>query len=187
MPTRTSCASEPPAAAQTAVRFSNTRRVCARDVAGDELAGRGIERDLAGQINRVAGADGLRIRADRLRRAVGVDDLSWHRGSCSQCAAGFGGPSRASIVTCAGSSVARSRAATASAPSITRSRLPAGELREVGIAPAAARELGEQRGIFVDAVEARPALRGCRRNPSRCRRGRRRRRRGCAARDRRHR
>ncbi len=44
----------------------------------DELSGRRIEADLAGKVNGVAGADRLRIGADRLRRAGGFDDGQAH-------------------------------------------------------------------------------------------------------------
>ena len=48
------------------------------DVAGDQLAGDWIERDLAGNIDRVAGAYRLRIGADRLGGRRGVDGESLH-------------------------------------------------------------------------------------------------------------
>ena len=48
------------------------------DVAFDQLAAGGIERNLPGQINAAAAAHGLRIRADGGRRLVGGDGLARH-------------------------------------------------------------------------------------------------------------
>ena len=77
--TFTACASEPPAASATALRFSNTRRISASMSPVDQLHGGRVERDLAGQVDGVADAHRLRIGADGLRRALGVDDLAAHR------------------------------------------------------------------------------------------------------------
>lgn len=50
------------------------------DVAGaDKLTRGGVEGDLAGEENEVAGVDGLGIRSDGLGRAVAGDDLLSHR------------------------------------------------------------------------------------------------------------
>src|SRR2546430_2159960 len=47
--------------------------------AARQLHGRRIERPLAGQVDGVAGAHRLRVGADRLRGALGVDGLAAHR------------------------------------------------------------------------------------------------------------
>jgi len=53
------------------------------DVAVDQGHGDRIERNLAGQIHGIAGADRLRIGADRLRRPIGGNYLLSHGGfSC---------------------------------------------------------------------------------------------------------
>src|SRR2546429_1391616 len=49
------------------------------DVPAHQLHGRRIERHLAGQVDGVAGAHRLRVGADRLRGALGVDGLAAHR------------------------------------------------------------------------------------------------------------
>src|SRR5690606_4993789 len=48
------------------------------DVAADELAGRRIQRDLAGEVDRVARARGLGIRTDGGGSVVAVDGLPGH-------------------------------------------------------------------------------------------------------------
>jgi len=52
------------------------------DVAGNELLGGGVERNLAGKKKKAVGANGLRIRADGARAAVGGDDVA-HDGHLS--------------------------------------------------------------------------------------------------------
>ena len=76
---RTACASEVPAAAHTACRFSRQRRACSAAVLAGELAGGGVERDLAGAEQQPAGrADEHRVavRADRRRCVGGADGLA---------------------------------------------------------------------------------------------------------------
>ena len=48
------------------------------DVAGDDLPGRGIDRDLAGGEQEAIGDDALRVRADGGGRLVRVHDLQAH-------------------------------------------------------------------------------------------------------------
>src|SRR4029077_10759539 len=50
------------------------------DVPADELHARRVEGHLAGQIDGVADAHRLRVGTDRLRGALGVDDLTAHHG-----------------------------------------------------------------------------------------------------------
>jgi hypothetical protein len=49
------------------------------DIAGDKLAGAGIQRQLSGDIHKSAAHDGLRVRADRLRSLLGSDNPLAHR------------------------------------------------------------------------------------------------------------
>ena len=65
---RTTSANErPPAFEQRAEVVEHAARL-RRDVAGDDLAGGRIERHLARQEQQLPGANGLRVRADRLGR-----------------------------------------------------------------------------------------------------------------------
>ncbi len=69
----TTWARSPPAAAATALQVVEHAADLRLDVAADHLAGRRVERDLARQVHRVAGADGLRVGADGLRSVGGRD------------------------------------------------------------------------------------------------------------------
>ena len=57
--------------------FSSTRRVCAAMSPSTSVAGRGIERHLPGDEQQLAGANGRRVRPDRLGR-VGAEDGLFH-------------------------------------------------------------------------------------------------------------
>ena len=79
---RTTSANERPPALRTAPRLSNTRRVCAAMSPLDDLPGGRIERHLAGDEQQLAGANGLRVRADRLRGVGAGDGLLHRRRAC---------------------------------------------------------------------------------------------------------
>ena len=72
---RTTSANDRPPALQQRAEVLHHAPGLRRDVAVDQLAGRRIERNLAGDEQQLPGANGRRVRPDRLRRVGARDRL----------------------------------------------------------------------------------------------------------------
>ena len=97
---RTASASDAPAAAQTAARLRRHWPACSAGRLADELAGLGIERDLARAEQQPRGADGVAVRADGRGGAEGGHGLAMlgHGGRLSSLGDRSAGRYRAATV-----------------------------------------------------------------------------------------